>query len=201
MSDCESVNANQQNELTALVSQARLGDQGACRELYQRHKGRIFTLACRMVGDRDEAEDLTQETFVQAFRGLESYRGLSSFSTWLYRIAINCCRSRLRRREAATVPLDQVDIGSDGQQVQADLRRLLEEAIVRLPDGCREVFILHDVQGLGHGEIADIVGCSESTARSQLWKARGKLRDMIGPLLKSESYEVSGLEQETAEPA
>ena len=177
------------------------GDEHAYRELVERYQRQVFSLARRMLGSTEDAEDLTQETFVQAFRGLESYRGLSSFSTWLYRIAINCCRSRLRRREAATVPLDQVDIGSDGQQVQADLRRLLEEAIVRLPDGCREVFILYDVQGLGHGEIADIVGCSESTARSQLWKARGKLRDMIGPLLKSESYEVSGLEQETAEPA
>lgn len=184
-----------------LVPRARDGDRAACRELYRRHSNGIFTLACRMTGDRAEAEDLTQEVFIHAFRGLCGFRGESSFSTWLYRIAINHCRSRLRRRRPGElVPLERADVGTEPQRA-ADLRLLLERAVGELPEGYREVFVLHDVQGMGHGEIAEILGCSAGTVRSQLWKARGRLREMIGPHLKGEGYEVPGLGQEAAEPA
>lgn len=197
-------NLMQQNEITALVSLARDGDQGAFRELYQRHKAGIFTLAVRMTGDRAEAEDITQEVFIRAFRGLAGYRGDSAFSTWLYRIAVNCCQGRIRSGgNKKSVPLDRVEIGSDSMQLRADLGRLLESAITRLPEGCREVFVLHDVQGMGHAEIAGILGCSEANARSQLWRARGRLREMVAPHLESEAdcYEVSELDREAAEPA
>jgi RNA polymerase sigma-70 factor, ECF subfamily len=198
----EGVRDNKTNDDAEIVRRASNGDQDACRELYLRHKGRIFTLACRMTGNRTEAEDLTQEIFVQAFRGLYGFREASSFATWLYRIAINRCRSHLRKNGAAEmVEIDRVEIGTAGQQRQSDLRMLLEETVGLLPGGCREVFILHDVQGLAHDEIAEILGCTAGTVRSQLWKARSKLRDMIAPRLSSEDYGLSGLEQEAAEPA
>jgi len=189
-------------EEEALVSRARDGDQGAFRELYLRHKSGIFTLALRMVGDRAEAEDLTQEAFIRAFRGLSGYRGASSFPTWLYRIAVNCCQSRIRSvGSRKMVPLDRVEIGSNGMQRRADLARILESAVAKLPLGCREAFVLHDVQGMGHREISDILGCSEANVRSQLWRARGKLRDMLAPHLEAEEYELSELDREAAEPA
>lgn len=195
-------NTRQNNELGDLVARARHGDQAACRELYDRHRSGIFTLALRLAGDRPEAEDLVQEIFIRAFGGLAGYRGSSSFSTWLYRIAVNCCRDRLRaRRKRTMVRLDRVEIASTAGQRQAELGRILEQAIAGLPEGCREVFVLHDVQGMGHREIAGILGCSEANVRSQVWKARGKLRDMVAPHMEAEVYEVSELDREAAEPA
>lgn len=204
MSGYQEEKTKQDNELDDLVAKARHGDQTACRELYDRHKSGVFTLALRLAGERPEAEDLVQEIFVKAFRGLDGYRGNSSFSTWMYRIAVNCCRDRLRqKRRHHTLPLDQVEVASTAGQRQADLGRLLEQAITKLPEGCREVFVLHDVQGMGHTEIAGILGCSEANVRSQLWKARGRLREMIAPHLESEAvyYEVPELDREAAEPA
>ncbi len=184
------------------MSLARNGDQEAFRELYQSHKAGIFTLAMRMTDDRAEAEDITQEAFIRAFRGLAGYRGESSFSTWLYKIALNCCREKSSfGSKRKTVPLDWVEIGSDGMQRRTELSRILEAAIAKLPGGCREAFVLHDVQGMGHREIAGILGCSEANVRSQVWKARGKLRDMVAPHMEAEVYEVSELDREAAEPA
>lgn len=195
-------NTRQEEDLGDLIARTRRGDQAACRELYDRHRSGIYTLALRLAGDRPEAEDLVQEIFIRAFRGLAGYRGDSSFSTWLYRIALNCCRDRLRtRRKRNMVRLDRVEIASTAGQSQAELGRILEQAIAGLPEGCREAFVLHDVQGMGHREIAGILGCSEANVRSQVWKARGKLRDMLAPQMEAEVYEVSELDREAAEPA
>lgn len=203
MNDNGEAKAKGHNDLESLAARAREGDRAACRELYERHKSGVFTLVLRLCGDRAEAEDITQESFIKAFRGLAGYRGEASFSTWLYRIAVNCWRSWMRsRKRVRQLPLDRVEIASGATQRRSDLRLLLERAVARLPEGCREVFVLHDVQGMGHAEIAGILGCSEGNARSQLWKARGKLRDLIAPQLESESiYEVQELDAEAAEPA
>ncbi|MGH9346234.1 MAG: RNA polymerase sigma factor [Vicinamibacterales bacterium] len=170
-----------------LAKRCRSGDADAFEELYRLHAGRLYSLACRMAGSAQEAEDLLQEVFLHAYRKLESFRGDSSLGTWLYRLGMNQCLDYLRGRRArmnqATDSLDEDGAAEPSSPMPATpiaVNRLdLERAIGKLPEGCRAAFLLHDVEGFEHHEVARILGVSEGTSKSQVHKARMKLRAML----------------------
>jgi RNA polymerase sigma-70 factor, ECF subfamily len=159
-------------------------DVPAFEELYQQHSTRLFNLAWRMCGTRADAEDLLQEIFLLAYRKLPDFRGDSAVGTWLYRLAMNRCLDHLKSRQTrASDKTSQLDEETmPGPRVVADggIRRLdLERAIARLPEGARAAFLLHDVEGFQHHEIAGILGISEGTSKSQVHKARLRLRALL----------------------
>jgi RNA polymerase sigma-70 factor (ECF subfamily) len=166
----------------ALAERCRTHSPGAFDELYRGHAPRLFGLACRMVG-RGEAEDLLQDIFLTAHRKLGSYKGEAALGTWLFRLATNLCLDHLRSRGArfaqVTETLDEeppaTSTGS-GPVLGVVDRVDLDRAVDDLPPGCRAVFVLHDVEGFEHREIGQLLGISDGTSKSQLHKARLKLR-------------------------
>lgn len=170
-----------------LARRCQKGDGQAFEELYRRHAGRLYNLVYRMVGSAPEADDLLQEVFLHAHRKLSSFRGDSSLGTWLYRLGMNQCLDYLRGRQAkmgrATESLDAegaVEPTAPNPVVPVAISRMdLERAIARLPEGCRAAFLLHDVEGFDHREVARILGVSEGTSKSQVHKARMKLRALL----------------------
>jgi len=161
---------------------------------YRMYSRRVYTKCLHMVGNEAEAEDLTQEVFLQLFRKLHSFRGESAFSTWLYRVAVNVVLMHLRRKSLITTSLEEVIELREGifslQQVlgvpdgtlSAAIDRLnLERAVGQMPAGYKQVFLLHYVEGYGHREIARILGLSIGTSKSQLYKARVRLRQLLSP--------------------
>jgi len=175
-------------EELALVERCRAGDLAAFETIYRTHAGRLYSVACRVLGNPTDAEDLLQEIFLAAHRKLETFRGESALGTWLYRLAMNLCldhlRSRATRSGQVTDPLDDEygldDSGSRRLAERTVARMDLERAMAQLPEGCRTAFVLHDVEGLEHREIADILGIAEGTSKSQVHKARMRLRAMLG---------------------
>src|SRR5258708_32760134 len=170
-----------------LGERCRRGQLGAFEELYRAHSGRLFSLAVRMLGNPADAEDQLQEIFLSAHRKLDSFRGESALGTWLYRLAMNQILDHVRSRAART---GQVTDGLDDMALLADAggHRLADRAIARidpepavaeLPDGCRAAFVLHDVQGLEHREISEVLGIAEGTSKSQVHKARLRLRGLL----------------------
>jgi RNA polymerase sigma-70 factor (ECF subfamily) len=152
--------------------------------IYRQHSSRIYTLACRMAGSPEDGEDLLQEIFLQAYRKLASFKGDSTLGTWLYRLALNHCLDYVRSRQAkmkkTTDSLD-ADPGRDpvARRDTPVARIDLDRALERLPDGCREAFVLHDVEGYDHKEVAELLGIAEGTSKSQVFKARLKLRALL----------------------
>jgi RNA polymerase sigma-70 factor, ECF subfamily len=172
------------------IERAKQGDTEAFEILYNLHKRRVYSLCLRMTANTAEAEDLTQEAFLQLFRKLGTFRGESAFSTWLHRMAVNVVLMRLRKKGLAVVPLEETidteeespkkEPGAPDAVLAGSVDRLqLERAIGNLPPGYRTIFVLHDVEGYEHNEIAEIVGCSIGNSKSQLHKARMKLRDLL----------------------
>lgn len=170
-----------------LARRCQKGDASAFEELYRQHSGRLYNLAFRMAGSAQEAEDLLQEVFLHAYRKLGSFRGDSSLGTWLYRLGMNQCLDYLRGRQArmnqATDSLDEegaTEPATRTPMTPTAVNRVdLERAIGRLPEGCRAAFLLHDLEGFEHHEVAKILGVSEGTSKSQVHKARMKLRAML----------------------
>jgi RNA polymerase sigma-70 factor (ECF subfamily) len=170
-----------------LVQRCQHGDAAAFEEVYRAHAGRLYNLVFRMAGSAHDAEDLLQEIFLHAHRKMGSFRGDSSLGTWLYRLAVNHCLDVLRGRQAkmtrVTDSLDEegaAEPAAVSPMVPTAVSRLdLERAIARLPAGCRVAFVLHDVEGFEHNEIAKMLGVSEGTSKSQVHKARMKLRAML----------------------
>ena len=169
---------------TAPATRYRTEDVDAFEKLYREHAPRLYALASRMSGSPSEGEDLLQEIFLQAYRKLDSFRGDAALGTWLHRLAVNHCldyvRSRHGRATKVTTTLDVEGGWEPAARTENPNERLdLERAIRRLPDGCREAFVLHDVEGFNHQEIADMLGVAEGTSKSQVFKARLKLRAML----------------------
>lgn len=184
------VQARPETPETRAIEAARNGDGNAFEVLYNLHKRRVYSLCLRMVNDGAEAEDLTQEAFLQLFRKIGTFRGESAFSTWLHRLTVNLVLMRLRKKGLWTMSLDEpgqdpddsrpMEIGTADNALTGSVDRItLDRAIGALPPGYRLVFQLHDVEGYEHQEIADMVGCSVGNSKSQLHKARMKLRDLL----------------------
>jgi RNA polymerase sigma-70 factor, ECF subfamily len=175
-----------------LIQRAKLGDEQAFATLFHLHKKRVYSVCLLMTKDAAEAEDLTQEAFLQVFRSVGSFRCDSAFSTWLYRIAVNTVLMKLRRRKAPPISLDE-PVSSDSPSLRRDIGRpdlrlsgaidriALRRAMQELPAGCREIFALHEVEGYQHHEIAKMLDCSVGNSKSQLHKAKMKLRDLLFP--------------------
>ena len=172
------------------IEQAKQGDADAFEVLYNLHKRRVYSLCLRMTANAAEAEDLTQEAFMQLFRKIATFRGESAFSTWLHRMAVNVVLMQLRKKGLVVVPLEddieteeeapKKDFGAQDLALEGSIDRLrLQNAIGKLPPGYRSIFVLHDVEGYEHNEIAEIVGCSIGNSKSQLHKARMKLRELL----------------------
>ena len=177
-----------------LVARCRAGDVDAFETIYNQHAGRLYTLACRMAGSAEDGEDLLQEIFLQAHRKLVSFKGDSALGTWLYRLALNHCldyvRSRRAKMDKLTDSLDDDERGtgfraagsmSPGVVVrETPIARLdLERALQQLPAGCREAFVLHDIEGFDHKEVGKMLGIAEGTSKSQVFKARNRLRGLL----------------------
>jgi RNA polymerase sigma-70 factor (ECF subfamily) len=166
----------------ALVDRARRGDVDAFERLYQLHAGRVYALCLRLAGEPVEARELVQDTFVHAWEALPRFRGESSLTTWLHRIAVNVLLERRRgdRRRAARVSLveDEDDVerapGAEGFVAPTDVATAidLERAIAALPPGVRRAFVLHEVEGYTHEEVAGMTGLATGTLRAQLHRAR-----------------------------
>jgi RNA polymerase sigma-70 factor, ECF subfamily len=174
-----------------LIERAKQGDAQAFQHLYDKHKRRVYSLCLRMTSNTAEAEDLTQEAFLQLFRKIGTFRGESAFSTWLHRLSVNVVLMHLRKKSLPQVSLEETtqpgeedtpkkDFGAEDLALAGSIDRLqLQRAVNDLPPGYRTIFVLHDVQGYEHNEIAQMVGCSIGNSKSQLHKARMKLRDLL----------------------
>jgi RNA polymerase sigma-70 factor, ECF subfamily len=178
------------NEAEA-IERAKLGDAEAFQLLYDKHKRRVYSLCLRMTANVAEAEDLAQEAFLQLYRKIATFRGESAFSTWLHRLSVNVVLMHLRKKTLPQVSLEEAtqgndedtpkkDFGADDVALAGSIDRLqLQRAVNDLPPGYRTIFVLHDVEGYEHNEIATMVGCSIGNSKSQLHKARMKLRDLL----------------------
>lgn len=179
--------------LADAVCRAQGGDQDAFSELYLQNKKRVFTICLRIVHDFALAEDLTQETFLQVHRKLQSFRGDSAFTTWLHRLAVNTVLMHLRKRQMPVISLDELTADVPEKSlgrgfgtrdlVQAGTidRLAIDRAVATLAPGYRIIFILHDVEGFGHPEIATMLKCTCGSTKSQLHKARRALRGALSP--------------------
>lgn len=175
-----------------LIHTAQTGNIEALSIIYEKYNRRVFNLCLRMIRDRSDAEDLTQDVFVQLFRKIHTFRGQSAFSTWLHRLAVNMVLMEIRSRKThrySLVPLEPKSeddeavhdqFGREDIDLRGSIDRiLLQNALDELPPGYRVVFLLHDVHGYEHQEIAEILSCSVGNCKSQLHKARLKLRRLI----------------------
>ena len=174
-----------------LVQRAQRGDEQAFATLYQLHNKRVYSVCLRMTKDVAEAEDLAQEAFMQVFRNLNSFRGDSAFSTWLHRIAVNTVLMKLRRRKSPPVlsldepvtrdsPSLKREVGKQDPSLSGAIDRIaLRRAIEELPGGARQIFERHEVEGYQHHEIAEQLQCSIGNSKSQLHKAKMKMRDLL----------------------
>lgn len=169
--------------MTDLVRQAQQGDQAAFQALYREHVGRVYALCLRLTADAAQAEEYTQDAFVRAWERLASFRGESAFSSWLHRLTVNVVfmnRRSARRRELRVFATENPDaLERPGRATEPGLRLDLEQAVAALPPGAREVFVLHDVEGYQHDEIAALTGIAVGTSKAQLFRARRLLRGML----------------------
>jgi len=182
------------------IQRARDGDPTAFEFLYRLHSRRVYAVCLRMIGNTAEAEDLTQEAFLLLLRKIHTFRGESAFSTWLHRLAVNLVLMRLRKKsppmvsiEATSEPDDEtvsssIDIGAPDLSLEGSIDRInLERCIQRLSVGYRTIFVLHDIQGYEHNEIAEILGRSVGDSKSQLHKARTRLREHLNELQRDKA--------------
>ena len=185
-----------------IIRQAQEGNAGAFEQLYRRYSGLVYSLCLRMLNNESEAEDLTQEAFLQLFRKIHTFRGEAKFSTWLHRLTSNLVLMRFRKKRHPEVSLDAtlepgeedskplIEFGGPDLRLSGVIDQVnLSRAIEQLPDGYKEMFILHDVEGYEHNEIARILGCSVGNSKSQLYKARLRLRELLQEAIRSRARE------------
>ena len=168
----------------ALVQRARAGDMRAFERLYREHVGRVYGLCVRMTRDPAIAEDCTQETFINAWKALQRFETRSSLATWLHRIAVNVALAKRRKSGATTAVQSSMD---DEERIETDWTletplevNEIEAAIERLPEGARDVLVLHAIYGYSHVEAAEMLGVAEGTCKAQLHRARSLLREKLG---------------------
>ena len=181
----------QELTIAEAIVRAQNGDADAFEYLYNSHCKRVYGICLRMLKDRSDAEDLTQQVFLRVFQKIGTFRGDSCFSTWLHRVTVNAVLMHLRRKRPPELHLDDANpaftdsegphkFGADNVSMPDTIERLsLSRAIRRLPAGYKRLFLLHDVMGYEHGEIADLVGCSIGCSKSQVHKARKRLRHLL----------------------
>ncbi len=185
-----------------LVARAQQGEEAAFTALFEAYNRRVYWVCLRMAGSPAEAEDLTQEVFLKVFRKISTFRGESSFATWLHRLAVNEILMHLRQKRLDTVSLEGDDTshvgptkweyGNDDPQLTGTVDRItLDRAVAQLPFGYRTAFVLYDVSGYQHSEIARIMNWSVGNSKSQLHKARRKLRQLLQVEVRSQKSEVS----------
>lgn len=186
------VNATAQYASDAeLVKKAQQGDPDAFATLFYTHRPRVYSLCLRMTNNTAEAEDLTQDAFLQVFRKLSTFRGDSALSTWLYRVAVNTVLMHFRKKGLRQVSLDESsnqdtrllkrEYGSVDERLSGSVDRIaLARAMQELPAGYRTIFLLHEIKGYEHQEIARILRCSVGNSKSQLHKAKLKMRELLG---------------------
>ena len=174
-----------------LVKRAQQGDSEAFAALFHAHKARIYSVCLRMTNNAAEAEDLTQDAFLQVFRKITSFRGDSAFSTWLHRISVNTVLMHFRKKSLSQVSLDEPYSNEDGSKMRREFgtrdtdltgcvdRISLARAMTELPPGYRTIFLLHEVEGYEHKEIAEMLGCSVGNSKSQLHKAKLRIRELL----------------------
>jgi RNA polymerase sigma-70 factor (ECF subfamily) len=175
-----------------IIHSAQTGDIEALSIIYEKYSRRVFNICLRMIRDRSDAEDLTQDVFVQLFRKIHTFRGQSAFSTWLHRLSVNMVLMEIRSRKSQRYSLVPIEVrteedeslheqlGREDISLRGSVDRiLLQDALEELPPGYRVVFLLHDIHGYEHQEIAEILSCSVGNCKSQLHKARLKLRKLI----------------------
>ena len=184
-----------------VIAKAQAGDVACFEELYYRHKRRVYSLCLRMTGNFAQAEDFTQEAFMQLYRKISSFRGESAFSTWLHRLAVNIVLMHFRKKGLNEVSLQEMlepqeeggtirEFGARDNVLHGSIDRLaLEHAISELSPGYRIVFVLHDMEGYEHNEIAEMLCCSIGNSKSQLHKARMKLRVLLAQMGKDREQE------------
>jgi RNA polymerase sigma-70 factor (ECF subfamily) len=166
-----------------LIARALDGDSTAERQLYDANVDRVYRLAYRLTGDDDLAEEFTQETFIRAFDRLDGFRGESALSTWLHSVTVSVVYNglrKLKRRRQRQVPLkDVAQLSEPAVEPEPDLRERLKVAIDGLPDGYRTVFVMHELEGYTHAEIAAALGIQPGTSKAQLSRARARLRESL----------------------
>jgi RNA polymerase sigma-70 factor, ECF subfamily len=170
-----------------LTQAAGKGDMAAFEQIYQRHHRRVYSICLRMLQSPSEAEDLTQDVFIQLYRKIGSFRGDSAFTTWLHRMTVNQVLMHFRKRtvkfekttEEGDTPVQIVAGTANPFKMPIVDKIALDNAIAQLPAGYKNVFVLHDIEGFEHEEVAKILGCSVGTSKSQLHKARLKLRKLL----------------------
>ena len=170
-----------------LAQVASKGDMAAFEEIYRRHHRRVYSICLRMLQNASEAEDLTQDVFIQLYRKIGSFRGDSAFTTWLHRMTVNQVLMHFRKRtvkfekttEEGDTPEQIVSGTANPEKMRIVDKIALDNAIEQLPAGYKNVFLLHDVEGFEHEEVARILGCSVGTSKSQLHKARLKLQKLL----------------------
>jgi RNA polymerase sigma-70 factor (ECF subfamily) len=182
-----------------LVKRAQEGDSDAFAALFHTHKARIYSVCLRMTNNAAEAEDLTQDAFLQVFRKIASFRGDSAFSTWLHRISVNTVLMHFRKKSLCQVSLDEPYSNEDGAKVRREFgtrdndlagcvdRIALARAMKDLPPGYRTIFLLHEVEGYEHKEIAEMLGCSVGNSKSQLHKAKLRIRELLARSIEAQA--------------
>ena len=183
------------------IQRAIEGDERALRALWSQHAPHIDAVVRRLAGDPDLAEDIAQEVWIQIFRALPSYRGESQFGTWAHRIAVNRTLSALRRTRRLTkieTDIEEETVSVEHGGEQAMLRSVIDAAAAKLSPGARTVFLMHDVEGYTHEEIATELGITPGGSKSQLFKARAKLRRLLAHLVDDQRTNPG---QENAAPA
>jgi len=189
--DTEAIRTPQRTSDLELVKRAQQGESDAFATLFTAHKCKVYSLCLRLTSNTTEAEDLTQDAFLQAFRKLSSFRGDSAFSTWLYRITVNTALMHFRKKECRHVSLDQTiepdnpgmkrEYGRSDARLEGSVDRIaFARALQKLSIGYRTVFLMHEVKGHDHREIAELLRCSTGNSKSQLHKAKRKMRDLLG---------------------
>ena len=191
-------------DIASLKEAIRLAQQGnaaAFETIYEMHSRRVYSLCLRMIGDPVEAEDLTQEAFLQVFRKIHTFRGESAFASWLHRLTANIVLMRFRKKRPVAVSLDEMiqpddqkgrptfEIGAPDLRLTGLFDRFnLRAALEQLPHGYKSMFLLHDVHGYEHNEIATMLGCSVGNSKSQLHKARKRLRELLHEFRRYTTY-------------